>query len=160
MRVAVIVMTMLVVPTPSEASRSCMSKTEARQHFGYCWDATPERRQPKIRKVVQRKINQPKWHDLISEMLRDEEPVQTTVQMPWVDRWVDIEPSPIPLVARRVDIVQAAPAPVIEREPEAMASPSAVVLVFIAIVLALTLATIEVLFRGTIYERPKSTTKF
>jgi hypothetical protein len=41
-----------------------------------------------------------------------------------------------------------------------MASPRAVVLVFIAIVLALTLATIEVLFCGTIYERPKSTTNF
>jgi hypothetical protein len=33
MRVPVIVVTMLVVTTPSEASRSCMSKTEARQHF-------------------------------------------------------------------------------------------------------------------------------
>jgi hypothetical protein len=170
MRVAVIVMTMLVVTTPLEASRSCMSKTEARQHFGsahiywygpdHCWDATPTRRHHQIHNVVQRKIEPPKWRDLIAEMLRDEEPVQTTVQMPWVDRWVDIEPSPIPLVARRVDIVQVAPPPVIEREPEPMASPSAVVLVFIAIVLALTLATIEVLFRGTIYERPKSTTNF
>ena len=54
MRVAVIVVAMLVVATPSEASPSCMSKTAARQHFGsvhiwwhgqdHCWDATPGRR--------------------------------------------------------------------------------------------------------------------
>jgi len=57
------------------------------------------------------------------------------------------QPSRFTLVARWVDIVQVAPPPVIEREPEPIASPRAVVLVFIAIVLALTLATIEVLFR-------------
>ena len=36
-------------------------------------------------------------------MLLDEEPVQTTVRMRWVDRWVDIEPSRLPLVARWID---------------------------------------------------------
>ena len=35
-----------------------------------------------------------------------------------------------------------------------MVSPRAVVLVFVGFVLALTLATIELLFRVTIYERP------
>jgi hypothetical protein len=34
MRVAVFVVLILVVSTPSEASKSCMSKTEARQQFG------------------------------------------------------------------------------------------------------------------------------
>ncbi len=34
MRVAVIVVFVSVLTTPSEASTSCMSKTEARQHFG------------------------------------------------------------------------------------------------------------------------------
>src|ERR1700716_338081 len=53
LRVGVIVVSMLMVATPSEASQSCMSKTEARQHFGsvhiywhgqdHCWDATPTR---------------------------------------------------------------------------------------------------------------------
>jgi hypothetical protein len=53
MRVAVIVVTMVVATTPLEASKSCMSKTEAREHFGsvhiywhgpdHCWDATPGR---------------------------------------------------------------------------------------------------------------------
>jgi hypothetical protein len=54
MRVAMIVVTMVVATTPLEASQSCMSKTEARHHFGsahiywhgpdHCWDATPARR--------------------------------------------------------------------------------------------------------------------
>src|SRR5258707_15424904 len=53
--IAVSMFVMLVVTTPSEASQSCMSKTEARQHFGgvhiywhgldHCWDATPGRHQ-------------------------------------------------------------------------------------------------------------------
>ncbi len=53
MRVAVIVAFVSLLTTPSEASTSCMSKTEARQHFGtvylywhhpeHCWDATPTR---------------------------------------------------------------------------------------------------------------------
>jgi hypothetical protein len=53
MRVAVMVVLVSVLTTPSEASTSCMSKTEARQHFGtvylywhgleHCWDATPTR---------------------------------------------------------------------------------------------------------------------
>jgi hypothetical protein len=53
MRVAVIVVVMLAVTTPLQASQSCMSKTEARNHFSsshiywhgpdHCWDATPAR---------------------------------------------------------------------------------------------------------------------
>jgi hypothetical protein len=166
MRVAVIVVAMLVVATPSEASKSCMSKTEARDVYrtshlywhsaDHCWDATPARHRQTIHKV-QRKNEQPKWHDAMSEMLLDDEPVQTTVQTPWVDRWVDIEPSQFPLAVRRVDNVQVAPPIIIERKPEpTVLSRGLVWLAFIAIVL--TLVIIEVLFRGTIYERPKSTT--
>src|SRR6266852_1036661 len=54
MRVAVVVVFVSVLSTPSEASQSCMSKTEARQSFhsshiywhgaDHCWDATPIRR--------------------------------------------------------------------------------------------------------------------
>jgi hypothetical protein len=166
MRVAVIVV-LLVVTTPSEASKSCMTKTEARQHFGsvhiywhgkdHCWDATPTRRHHQrdatptrrhhqIHKV-QQKIDEPKWDEAMSEMLLDG-PVHT----PWVDRWVDIEPPQLPIVARRVDVVQVAPPPIIEPEP--MVTPRGVVMVIIAI--ALTLATVEVLFDGTIYKRPTS----
>jgi hypothetical protein len=48
-----IVVTVMVATTPLEASQSCMSKTEARQHYNssyiywhgpdHCWDATPPR---------------------------------------------------------------------------------------------------------------------
>jgi hypothetical protein len=170
MRVAVIVLTMLWVATPSGASQSCMSKTEARQHFGsahiywhgqdHCWDATPARhRQIQVRRKtpvheVQQKIDQPKWRESMSEMLPDDQPVQllevlwnagqhrsddgAVIGTPWVDRWVDIG--------------QVVPPPTTERKPEPMISARAVVLVFITSVLILTLATIELLFRGTVHE--------
>jgi hypothetical protein len=159
MRVAVIVVLMMVLTIPSEASKSCMTKTEARQRFGsvhiywhgegHCWDATPTRRHHQIRKV-QQKIDEPKWHESMSGMLPDEEPVQTL----WVDRWVEIEPPQLPIVARWVDIAQVAPPPSIERKPEPMVTPRGVVMVIIAI--ALTLAIVEVLFGSIIYERPTS----
>src|ERR1700692_3761839 len=146
--IAVSMLVMLMVTTPSEASRSCMSKTEVRQHFGsvhiywhgrdHCWDATPTRRHRQI------KIEQPNWQDSMSEMLPDDKPVQT----PRIDRWANIEPPQPPIVARWVDIVQVAPPPVIERKPEPMVTPRGVESVFFAIVL--TLGTIEVLFRCTI----------
>jgi hypothetical protein len=148
MRVAVIVVFASVLTTPSEASKSCMSKTEARQHFGsvhiywhgpeHCWDATPTRRHHQVQRV-QRKNDQPKWQDSMSEMLPDEKPVPT----PWVNRWVDIEPPPI--VSRWVDITQVAPLPVISK-PEPMVTPRGVVMVIIIIVL--TLVIVEILFGG------------
>jgi hypothetical protein len=148
MRVAVIVVFASVLTTPSEASKSCMSKTEARQHFGsvhiywhgpeHCWDATPTRRHHQVQRV-QRKNDQPKWQDSMSEMLPDEKPVPT----PWVNRWVDIEPPPI--VSRWVDITQVAPLPVISK-PEPMVTPRGVVMVIITIVL--TLVIVEILFGG------------
>src|ERR1700682_1334818 len=160
--IAVSMLVMLVVTTPSEASLSCMSKTEARQHFGsvhiywhgkdHCWDATPTSRHHQIQKVqrkfdlhtAQRKIDQPNWHDAMSEMLPNEEPVRS----PWVDRWIDIEQSPI--VSRWVDIAPVAPSRII-RKPEPMVTPRGVVMVIITIIL--TIAVVEVLFSGMINER-------
>jgi hypothetical protein len=55
-------------------------------------------------------------------------------------------------VYRWVDIAQVVPPPTTERKPEPMISARALVLVFITSVLILTLATIELLFRGTIHE--------
>ena len=165
MPVAVIVVSMLLmlVATPSEASKSCLGRTEARQHFGsvhiywhgkdHCWDATPTRQHHQVRyqiHQVERKMDQPKWHDAMSEMLPDDEAVRAS----WADRWIDIESPLSPIVARRVGIVEVKPPPIIERKPEPVVSPRAVVLVFIAFILALTLATIELLFRGMVYERP------
>ena len=152
MRVEVIVVSMLMVAAPSGASGSCMSKTEARQHFGsvhiywhgadHCWDATPTRRHHQIIHKVERKIDQPKWQDSVSKMIPDDEPVQMAAQTPWVDRRVAIEPTQLTLVARKDDIAQVTPPPLSEPNPEPR---GVVVLVFIAI--ALTLAIIEVLFR-------------
>ena len=165
MRIGVIVVSMLVLTTSSEASKSCMTKTEARQHFGsvhiywhgndHCWDATPTRRHHRIHSVrqkirlhtVQEKNHQPKWHDSMSEMLPAEAPVQT----PWVARQVDIEPSPPPpqisIAERWVDIVQVAP-PLAIRKPEPMVTPRGVVMVII--IITLTLAIVMV------FEQPRS----
>jgi hypothetical protein len=78
MRVAAIVVMMMAVTTPSIASQSCMSQTEARKHFAsahlywhgpdHCWDATaPRHRQIQARKNLireaQRKDDRLKWQD-------------------------------------------------------------------------------------------------
>jgi hypothetical protein len=181
-RVAVIVVSMLAVATPSEASKSCMSKTEARQHFGavhiywhgadHCWDASPTSQRRQIthstRKApvheIQQKSEEPKWHDSMSKMLADDEPeVPTSFDVgrqndhavagaAFINRWIDIEPSNHhPLDARWVDIPQVMPASVIEREPPPMISLHVVLLVLITITIILTLATIELVFRRTVY---------
>jgi hypothetical protein len=170
MRVALVVVFVSVLTTSSEASKSCMTKTEARQHFGsvhiywhgkdHCWHATSTRQHHRIRAVrqktrlhtVQEKNHQPKWHDSMSEML----PAEASVQTPSVARQVDIEPpSPPPppqisMAERWVDIVQAAP-PLAIRKPEPMVTPRGVVMVIITIIL--TIAVVEVLFSGMINER-------
>jgi hypothetical protein len=151
MRVALFVVFVSVLATPSEASRSCMTKTEARQHFGsvhiywhgagHCWNATSTRRHHLVHKV-QRKINPPKWRESMSKMLPDETskmlPDEEPVQKTWVDRWVDIESPPI--VSRWVDIAQVTPAPVIEPKSEPMVTLRGVVMLIIAITLMLAIA--------------------
>ena len=165
MRIGVIVVSMLVLTASSEASESCMTKTEARQHFGsvhiywhgkdHCWDATPGRRHGRIHTVrqkdhldtvqqtVQQKIHQPSWHDSMSEMLPDEAPVRT----PWVAPQVDIEPPQFSMAERWVDIAQVAP-PRIVRKPEPMVTPRGVVMVIIIITLTLAIVMI--------FEQPRS----
>jgi len=96
-RVAVIFVAMVVLATPSHASSSCMSKAEARQHFGqvhiywhgpdHCWNATPGRRQvarvqrkpPQVQKqeVQARRQKEPEWRESRSEMLPDSRPVRS-----------------------------------------------------------------------------------
>lgn len=161
MRVATIVVFVSVLTSASEASQSCMSKTEARQHFGsvwiywhgkdHCWDATPGRRHHQIRQVqlnVQRKVDQPKWRNSMSKMLPDAEPAQAaappTQAAPWTNRWVDIESPTID--ARWVDFAQVTPPPIIEREPEPPVTPRGVIMVIITLVLAY--AFYDVLFGG------------
>jgi hypothetical protein len=158
MRVALIVVSALMVATPSEASKSCMSKTEARQHFGsvhiywhgpeHCWDATPTRRQHRIRQARQTKIDQPKWQDAMSEMLPDREAAAAPTQLaaaptqpaptPPVTRPVDIEQSPI--ASRWVDIVQVAPPPATAvSESGPVVTPRGVVMAIMFVIGALTI---------------------
>jgi hypothetical protein len=108
---AVIGVFMVVQTTPSEASKSCMTKNEARQHFGsvhiywhgvgHCWDATPTCRYHQINKAPQeigQPNQQPKWYESMSEMLPDD----GTPQTKWIDRWVDIVQVAPPLIERKI----------------------------------------------------------
>jgi hypothetical protein len=183
MRVAVFVVAVLVVTTPSEASESCMTKAEARQHFGsvhiywhgpnHCWDATPTRRYGTNRvqrrtpiREVKPETDQPKGRDSMSEMLVDTDPAQplrtsasTQVRRdvndgavgatPWIDRWLDVESSPV--ATRWVNIAPVERPPIIERKAERVVRPHGVVLAFVVFVI-LALVTIEVLVRWTSYE--------
>jgi hypothetical protein len=133
-----------------------MSKTEARQHFGlvhiywhgadHCWDASPGRRQRHVIHKVAAKADQPRWRDAMSEMVPD---ANVVAQTPWLDRWVDIKPSELPLVARWVDIPQATPSPT----AKPMARTLTAVLLSALLAIALTLAIIEVLSQCMIYRR-------
>ena len=176
MRVAVFVVFVSILATASEASPSCMTRTEARRHFGsahlywhgadHCWNVTATGRHHRIHNVREKtdhqdrekadrqarpktdhqaepKIDHPKWHESMSQMLPgDEEPVRTS----WLDRWVNIEPAQSPLGARGVDIVQAAPAYIMESETEPIITPRSVMMVIT--ILTLTLAIVEFLIIG------------
>ena len=178
MRVAVIIVSMLVVATSSEASKSCMTKTEARQYFGavhiywhgaeHCWDASPTSQRHQIRSQRETLIhkiplasNPLEWRDSMSKMLADSETEgatsfdaghreknDTNLGTPWINRWVEIRPSNS-LDARGLDISQKTLRSVIERKPEPMIPPHVVLLVLITITIGLTLATIEFVFRRT-----------
>jgi hypothetical protein len=165
--IAISVLMVLVVATPSAASPSCMSRAEARQHFGSlhiywhgpdrCWDATPARRPARFhsdrahRRIheVRRKTDPPKWHESMSKMLSDDKPVQAAPQTSWMDRWVDIEPS-MPSQARWIDIAQAGSPSIIERKAEPMVSLNLMLMALITFAVATMLATIEFLFRRSV----------
>ena len=131
MRVAVIVVSILVVATSSYASDSCMTKDEARSHFatsylywhgtGHCWDANSGRRQSvrnqqKSNQVIRKEDREPKWLEAHSQLLSSNEapsasPSQlsesneasheTAVGGPWSDRWVDITHPAPPILDAR-----------------------------------------------------------
>jgi hypothetical protein len=146
----------------------------------HCWDATPAQghridrvqRRARVRdvereidppKTNQPNINQAMWRDSMSAILPDDGLAQllgprrdrndAAAGARWEDRWVDIEQSS--LGARWVDIAQVEPTPIIESKPAPMVMLRSALLVLFAF--TLTLATIEVLFRRSIDERPRST---
>src|SRR5229473_583270 len=140
MRVAVIVVFALMAATPSEASRSCMSKTEARQHFGsvhiywhgpaHCWDATSTLRHHQIHHV-QRTKNDPTWHDAMSEMLPDGESAPASTRL--APAPTQSAPAPTPWVSRWVDLAQVAP-PLVIRAAEPLVTPRGVVMVIMFVI--------------------------
>jgi len=160
MRVAVIVVFVSVLTTPSEASKSCMSKTEARHTFhssyiywhgvGHCWDATPMRRhgvryrvhhdEPEPTPPAVIPMPSPDLRRSANAMAVDEPETDLVTATPWVARWIDV-----------MQIAPPHTAIVAEREPQPMVTPRGVVMVIITIIL--TLAIVEVLFGGMINER-------
>jgi hypothetical protein len=159
MRVAVVVVFASVLTTPSEASQSCMSKTEARQSFhsshiywhgvDHCWDATPIRRhggqhrahhhEPEPTPPAVMPMPSPDLRRSANAMAVDEPETDLITATPWVERWTDITQVASP------QFVVAIP------KPEPMVTPRGVVMVIITIIL--TIAIVEVLFGGMINER-------
>jgi hypothetical protein len=151
MRVAVIVVFVSLLTTRSEASTSCMSKTEARQHFGTvylywhgperCWDATPTHlhgvrhrvRHPEPTPHFLVPIPSPDLRRSANAMATDEPEIELII--PWVDRWTDITQRTPP-----ASIV------VTDRKSEPTVTSRDAVMVIIAIIL--TLAVVEFLFGG------------
>jgi hypothetical protein len=164
MRVAAFCALILMVATPSEASESCMSVTEARHQFrmlhiywhgpDHCWDASPGRRSRGVSHTVASKPDQRKWRDAMSEMVPDARvasvaPDAQVAQILWLDRWVDMKPSELPLVARSVDISHQATSP---PSAEPITRSLTVILLFALLVIALPLVIIA-LPQGMIYRR-------
>ena len=159
MRVAVIVVFVSVLTTPSEASQSCMSKAEARHAFhssyiywhgvNHCWDATAMRRhgvrhrahhdEPEPTPPAMIPMPSPDLRRSANAMAVDEPETDLITATPWVERWTDITQVASP------QFVVAIP------KPEPMVTPRGVVMVFITIIL--TLAIVEILFGGMINER-------
>jgi len=159
MRVALVVVFVSVLTTPSEASQSCMSKTEARQSFhsshiywhgvDHCWDATPIRRrggqhrarhhEPDPTPPAVMLMPSPDLRRSANATAVDEPETGLITATPWVERWTDITQVASP------QFVVAIP------KPEPMTTPRGVVMVIITIIL--TIAIVEVLFHGMINER-------
>ena len=164
MRVAALCALILMVTEPSEASEFCMSVTEARHHFrmvhiywhgpDHCWDASPGRRPRSISHTVASKPDQRKWRDAMSEMVPDARvasvaPDAQVAQILWLDRWVDMKPSELPLIARLDDISSQATSP---PSADPIPRPLTLILLFALLFIALPLVIIA-LPQGMIYRR-------
>jgi hypothetical protein len=156
-----------VLTKPSQGSTSCMSQSEARQHFGsvhlywhgpdHCWDAAPGRHRiigrnrSNADRQAQRGSHRSDWREAMSEMLPGDAPVQVSdagaaggaAAANWLDRWIDIiQVVPRPPTERQGEPATASPVP----EPESTGMPHfVVILAFFAFLLIF--ATIEILLR-------------
>src|SRR5882762_7799917 len=143
MRVAVIVVFVSLLTMRSEASTSCISKTEARQHFGtvylywhgpeHCWDAIPTHLHGVRRRVRHTEptphfavpLPSPDLRRSANAMATDEPETELITVIPWVERWTDI--------------TQRTPAAsiVVTDKSESTVTPRDAVMVIIAIILTL-----------------------
>jgi hypothetical protein len=126
----------------------------------HCWDASPGRRQSRIVRTVASKPDQRKWRDAMSELVPDVRgasvaPDAQVAQILWLDRWVDMKPSELPLIARSVDISPQATSP---PSAEPITRSLTVILLFALLVIALPLVIIA-LPQGTIYRRQSEGSK-
>jgi hypothetical protein len=173
MRVAFIVAAFVVasisaLTTPSHALSSCMSKSEARQHFAsvhiywhgpdHCWDATPGRPRQVLKSSIDRQVQRGRrgsdWRQAMSEMQPDDAPVQASdvraaggaASANWLDRWIDIaQIVPRPQTERQSE--SAIASPVLVPQSESGGMPHVVIiLAFFAFLLIF--ATIEILLRN------------
>jgi hypothetical protein len=173
MRVAFIVAAFIVASLPAltvplHALSSCMSQSEARQHYGsvhlywhgpdHCWDATPGRHrivrknQSNAGRQAERARHRSDWREAMSEMLPNDASVRVSdagaaggaAASNWLDRWIDIiQVVPRPHIERQPEPAAASPAP----EPESGSMPHfVVILAFFAFLLIF--ATIEILLRN------------
>ena len=148
---AVLALVLLALTTSTEASQSCMTRAEARAHFGSlhlylhsrerCWDVVPAGTAHQTIRPGNT-IGQGARHRPSPITANDE-----STQTQWADRWAEADRSQYPALARWIETVEVA-SPIAEPRPEPAFTPRGVVLAAIGIVL--TLATIEVLFRCTI----------
>src|SRR6516165_6018771 len=154
MRVAVIVVGLVVVSTPSQASKSCMTQAEARQQFAtshlywhgrHCWDAMTSSRRVvhRVGENVQREAQrdpaaepnnpEPKWREAMSEMLTVNE--APSPSMNWENRWVEIAQAPPTLAGDKAAQEDASANAGHRIEP--MFTPMRVLLAFLDLVLTL-----------------------
>lgn len=131
MRVAVMVISILVVATSSYASEACMTKEEARKHFAtsylywhgpdHCWDASrgwpPSARNAPQKKIPQKKTEvvykenpEPNWRDSRSELLTSNAAPSASQSEPSETSEAPARASVnVPWSDRWVDLVQAEP---------------------------------------------------
>ena len=168
---------MLALTTPAQASNSCMSQSEARQHGSvhlywhgpdHCWDATPGRhrlvrknqsdveQQPRVEQQVRGSSRRSDWRQAMSEMLPDDAPVQA----PAVGGAGARDMASANWLDRWIDVAQVVPRPQTEHLSESeIASPVLVpesgsggiphvVIVLAFFAFLLVFATFEILIRN------------
>jgi hypothetical protein len=160
MRVAIIVVSILVVASTAYASDSCMTRDEAHRHFatsylywhglGHCWDANPGRHPPvrnvqqKSNDVLRKGDHEPGWREAHSELPSSTAAPNALSSTPYkTDEAALVEPAVTPWSNRWVDVSQPAsiqdvrpsdPLPVLRasaRNSVPAVAASAIILVFL-----------------------------